>query len=78
MNVSNHFAGGSQTFSCGFLSRFDQAAVGNEILDRREAADIVDFIEDDQAEDSSDTGDGSDAEVGIGIVSLGDQGDFVF
>jgi len=40
--------------------------------------DIVNLIENDQAEDSSDTGDGSETEIRIGIMSLGDQGDFVF
>lgn len=47
-------------------------------MDRREAVDIVDLVEDDQAEDSSDTWDGSEAEVGIGVMSFGDEGDLVF
>ena len=38
----------------------------------------MNFVEDDQTEDSSDPGDGTDTEVGIGIMSFGDQGDFVF
>jgi hypothetical protein len=43
-----------------------------------EALDGFNFIEEDQGEDSSDSRDGSDAEVGIWIMSFGDQGDFMF
>jgi hypothetical protein len=38
----------------------------------------MNLIEDDQAEDSSDAGDGSDAEIRICIMNLGDERYFVF
>ena len=47
-------------------------------MDRREAVDIVNLIEDDEAEDSSDAWDGSETEVGIGVMSFCDEGDLVF
>ncbi len=47
-------------------------------MDRGEAVDIVDLVEDDEAEDSSDAWDGSEAEVGIGVMGFGDEGDLVF
>lgn len=78
MGVTDLFTTGTVFFAVGFFDAFNQAAVGDEILDRGEAADIMDLIEDDEAEDSSDTGDGTEAEVGIGVMSFGDEGDLVF
>ena len=62
---------GSVPFACGFLRTFDQTAIGDKILDPREALDIMNFREQDQAEDLANPGDGLQAVEGLGIVLFG-------
>ena len=51
MSVTDLFATGSVFFAVGFFDALDQTAVGDEILDRGEALDGFDLVEDDQSED---------------------------
>jgi hypothetical protein len=65
-------------FAGGYLSALDQAGVGSEVLDGREAADVVDLVEDDEGEDLPDAGDGAQAIEGIGVVLPGGAEDGEF
>ena len=64
VSVTDLFASGSVFFAVGFFDAFDQTAVGDKILDRGEAFDGFDLVENDQSEDSSDSGDGLKQGVG--------------
>jgi len=57
VGVTDLFTAGSVFFAVGLFDALDQTAVGDEILDGGEAFDGFDFVEDDQAEDSADSGD---------------------
>ena len=47
---------------------FDEAAIGEEIFDRREAGDVADLVEDGHGQDGADAGDGlQEGEVGRGV-----------
>ena len=61
-----------------FLGTFDYTAIGDNILDPREAVDVMDFIEEHQGEDLPDPRDRAQAVEGVGIVLLGarDDGEF--
>src|SRR4030042_2874396 len=48
MSVTDLFATGSVFFALGLFDALDQTAVGDEILDRREAADRFDLVGDNQ------------------------------
>ena len=56
MGVADLITVGSVYFTVGLFGAFDQAAIGDEILDRREAVDGFDLVEDDQSQDSAYTG----------------------
>jgi hypothetical protein len=47
MGVADLITVGSVYFTVGLFGAFDQAAVGDEILDRREALDGFDLVEND-------------------------------
>ena len=64
VSVTDLFTTGSVFFAVGFFDALDQTAVGDEILDRGEALDGFDLVEEDQAEDSSDTGNGLKQGIG--------------
>ena len=49
MSVTDLFTAGPVFFAVGLFNAFDQAAVGDEILDRGEALDRFDFVEDDES-----------------------------
>ena len=49
MGVTDLFTTGTVFFTVGLFNAFDQAAVGDEILDRGEALDRFDFVEDDES-----------------------------
>ena len=68
MGVADLITVGSVYFAVGLFGAFDQAAVGDEILDRGEALDGFDLVEDDQSQDSTDSGNGLKQGVGSEIV----------
>ena len=55
VGVADLLAGGSQALSSGFLGAFDKPAVGDEILDTREAFDVVNLVENDECQNFPDT-----------------------
>lgn len=57
MGVTDLFTVGAVFFAVGFFDTLDQAAIGDEILDCGEAIDGFDFVENDQREDSTHSGD---------------------
>ena len=52
MGIADLGAGRAQAFPGGFLGTFDQAAIGDKILDPGEAVDIMDFVEQHEARES--------------------------
>ncbi len=78
MGVTDLFATGAVFFAVGFFDALDQTAVGGEILDRGEALDGFDFVEEDQAEDSSDPGNGLKQGIGSQIVFFGTGNNITF
>ena len=73
MYVADLAAGTSLLFPCRFLGRFDEPAVGGEVLDFRESLDVMDFVEDGKAEDASYAWNGSYPEVGVAVMLFGDS-----
>jgi hypothetical protein len=63
-------AGGARTLSRRFLGACDQAAGGHNILDPREAGDIMHRIQQHQTQNRADAGDGWPPVKGVGIVLL--------
>ena len=45
MGVTDLFAGCAVFLAVGLFRAFDQTAIGSEILDTREAVDVLDLIE---------------------------------
>ena len=56
VSVTDLFTTGAILFAVGFFDALDQTAVGDEVLDRGEAFDEFDLVEEDQAKDSSTPG----------------------
>jgi len=71
MGVADLLTACAVRFTVGFFPAFDQAAVGDEILDRWETLDGFNLIEDDKAQDSADAGDGFEQGIGHRIVMVG-------
>ena len=78
MSVTDLFTTGSVFFAVGFFDALDQTAVGDEILDRGEALDGFNLVEDDQTEDSADPGDGLKQGIGSQVVFFGTGNDITF
>jgi len=78
VSVTDLFATGTVFFAVGFFDALDQTAVGDKILDRGETLDGIDFVEEDQAEDSSDTGNGLKQDIGSEVVFFGTGNDITF
>ncbi len=64
VGVTDLFTVGSVFFAVRFFDAFYQAAIRDEVLDRREALDGFDFVEDDQSQDSADSWDSLKQGVG--------------
>jgi hypothetical protein len=62
---------GAELFSCRLSGAFDEAAVGDKILDPGEAPDVVDFVEEDEAKDLPHPWDTPEQVPAVDIVSLG-------
>jgi hypothetical protein len=78
VSVTDLFATGAIFFAVGFFDALHQAAVGDKILDRGEAFDGFDLVEDDEAEDSADPGDGLKQGIGSEVVFFGIGNDIPF
>src|SRR6266852_4932779 len=50
-------AGGSRAFARGFLRTFDESAIGHEILDPREAGNVMNLVEQHQTQNLADARD---------------------
>ena len=53
--VADFLIGFAGPFAVGFFYRFNQAGIGGKILDPGKASDVMDFIEDHQGQDRTDT-----------------------
>ena len=78
MSVTDLFATGSVFFAIGLFDALDQTAVGDEILDLREAFDGIDLVEEDQGEDSADPWNGLKQGIGSEVVFFGTGNDIPF
>jgi len=78
MSITDLLARGAYNFACRFLCTFYEPAVGYEVLDSGETMNIVDFIEDNEAEDSADAGNRPEAEVDVSFMHLGNKGYLMF
>jgi len=78
VSVTDLFATGAVFFAVGFFDALDQTAVGDKILDRGEAFDGFDLVEEEQAEDSPDTGNGLKQGLGCQIVFFRTGDDIAF
>lgn len=78
VGVTDLFATGAVFFAVGFFDAFDQTAVGDEVLDPREAFNGFDLVKDNQAEDSSDPGNGLEQGIGSEVVFFSTGDDIVF
>ena len=78
MGVADFGAGGARAFSSGFPGPLDEATVGGKILHPREALNIMDFVEQHEAEDLADTRDRLQQIQGVGVMVLGrfDEAEF--
>jgi hypothetical protein len=56
--VANFFARRAQSLASGFLGTLDQTPIGDNILHPGEAGNVVDFVEQHEAEDLANTGHG--------------------
>jgi hypothetical protein len=59
------------TLACGFFGALDQTAGGDKILDPREALDIVNLIEEHQAQELADARNGAQQVERVAVVLLG-------
>jgi len=55
VRIAHCFAGSSPAFARRFLAAFDQATIRGEILPAGKAADVMDVVEQHEAEDFSNT-----------------------
>ena len=78
VGVTDFLVGCAMTFPGGFPGRFNETAIGDEVLDCWEAAYVVDFIKDDERENGSDAVDGFQEKKGVGIVFCGVTMDVYF
>ena len=78
VSVTDLFTTGAVFFAVGFFDALDQTAVEDEILNSGEACDGFDLVEEDQAEDSSDTGNGLKQGIGSQIVFFRTGNDIPF
>lgn len=58
VSVADFFARGALAFARGFPGALAQAAVRDELLHAGEPGDLVDFVEEHEAEELADTGHG--------------------
>ena len=65
IRIADLRAGGAVALPRRFLGALDQAAVGHEILDPREAGDIMHLVEQHQAQNLADAGDGLEQVQGV-------------
>ena len=78
VDVSDLSTGAALFLSCRFLCGFHKPAVGGKILNFGESLDVVDFVEDAKAENTSYSGNRANSEVGIGVMLFGKRGYLIF
>ena len=78
MSVADLLPRGAQYLACGFFGTFDEPAVRDEVLDPFKPGDIVDLIKNGKAKDSTDTRNRTQAEIGIGVMDLRNNREFLF
>ena len=54
MDVADFGSAGAVAFASRFSGAFDQPGIGDKILDRSKALDVVDLVEDNQGQDFTD------------------------
>ena len=70
MDVADLASARTQALARGLLGALDEPGVGGEVLDAREAVNVVDLVEDRQGEDLADAGQGPEMEETAGVVFL--------
>jgi hypothetical protein len=65
----------THSVSVGLLGTLHEPAVGDDVLDAREAGDVLDLIEEHQRQDLADPGHGAQAGEGVDVVDLGGAGE---
>ena len=78
MRIADFAARGARAFAGGFPGTLDQTTGGRKILYPREACDVVNFIEEHEAEDLADAGDRLQQIQGLGVMVLGGFDDSEF
>jgi len=78
MGLADLFASCAGLFAIGLLGALDEPGIGGKVLDRREAVDVFDLVEDDEAQDSTDAGDGFEQGVGHRVMFIGHGNDAAF
>jgi len=78
MSVADLGPAGSRALAGGCVRAFHEACVRGEVLDSREAVDVVDLVENRQGEDLSDAGDGTEPVEVVGVVNLDVLGEEAF
>ena len=68
MHIADLFTRSSVSLSCRLFGALDQPGIGDEVLDRREAVDVVDLIEDDQGQYLTDAGHRAKPVESMGIM----------
>ena len=71
MGIADFGARSSRAFAVGFLRALDQTTIGGKLLHPREAVEIMDFIEQHEAENLTDTRHGLQQIQGVGVMVLG-------
>ena len=78
VGVADLFSRGANDLACRFLCTFDESAVGDEVLYSGKPVNVVDLIENSEAEDSSDARNGTEAKIRIGVMDFCDKREFMF
>ena len=71
MGIADLTVFGAKLLTAGFSGAFDQAAIGDEVLDPVKAVDVLNLIQDDQAEDFPDSGEAPEQIEASDVMPLG-------
>jgi len=75
VDIADLFTGSSVSFPCRLFGALDQPSIGDEVLNCREAVDVMDLVENDQGQDLSNPGHRAQAMKSVDVMNLGRLGD---
>ncbi len=78
MSIADLFTACAGLFAVGLLGALDEPGIGSEILYRREAVDVFDLVEDNKAQDFTNSGDGFEQGIGHRVMVVGHGDDVAF